>query len=80
MPYSDLDRQALIGRLCMLADPAYKDFHAALVPGLDPASLLGVRMPALRKEAKKLMQGDFRAFLSIAQDVYKRQRWDCSAW
>ena len=32
-----------------LVDPAYRDFQAKLVPTVDPARILGVRTPALRR-------------------------------
>ena len=50
-----------------LADPDYRSFQARLVPTIDPASILGVRTPALRAYAKRLVReraGDARAFLS----------------
>ena len=37
-----------------LADPAYRDFQAKLVPTVDPARILGVRTPALRDYARRL--------------------------
>ncbi len=37
-----------------LADPAYRDFQAKLVPTVDPARILGVRTPALRSYAHRL--------------------------
>ena len=40
--------------LAALADPAYKDFQAKLVPTVEPERILGVRMPALRKYARTL--------------------------
>lgn len=39
-------------RLLALADPAYRDFAASLIPGGMP--MLGVRLPALRRLAKEL--------------------------
>lgn len=50
-----------------LADPAYRDFQAPLVPTVDPARILGVRMPALRRYARDLARhrpDDARAFLA----------------
>lgn len=48
------------------ADPEYKKFHESLVPGL--TTMLGVRMPALRKIAKKIAKDDFTEFLRSADD------------
>ena len=36
-----------------LADPAYRAFHSKLIPNVDPASILGVRFPAMRAFVKK---------------------------
>ena len=50
-----------------LADPAYRDFQAKLVPTVDPARILGVRTPALRGFARRLAgerPADARAFLA----------------
>ena len=50
-----------------LADPAYRDFQAKLVPTVDPARILGVRTPALRSYARRLARErpeDARAFLA----------------
>lgn len=49
-----------------LADPAYRDFQAKLVPTVDPARILGVRTPALRTLARRLVcecPDGVRAFL-----------------
>ena len=50
-----------------LADPAYRDFQARLVPTVDTGRILGVRTPDLRALAKKLVRerpDDVCAFLS----------------
>ena len=50
-----------------LADPAYRDFQAKLVPTVDPARILGVRTPALRDYARRLARErpeETRAFLA----------------
>lgn len=52
--------------LAALADPAYRAFQAKLVPTVDPAHILGVRMPALRTFARTLWRArpdEARAFL-----------------
>ncbi len=49
-----------------LADPAYRTFQMKLIPTVDPACILGVRMPALRSFARTLWRarpGEARAFL-----------------
>lgn len=49
-----------------MAEETYRAFSASLLPGVEP--ILGVRLPALRKLARQISKGDFRAFL--AQDMY----------
>lgn len=51
-------------RLIALADEHYRLFAARLLP--DGCRLLGVRLPALRKIAKEIARGDWRAFLACA--------------
>ena len=51
----------------VLADPAYRNFQAKLVPTVDPARILGVRTPALRSYARQLARersADARVFLA----------------
>ena len=54
-------------RLFALQDAGYRDFHAALMPTVDKALVIGVRMPALRALAKELkgteLAADFMAAL-----------------
>lgn len=55
-----------------LADPAYRDFQARLVPTVDPARILGVRTPALRAYARRLAReraSDARVFLAALPHV-----------
>ena len=57
-----------------LADPAYSEFQARLVPTVDPARIIGVRTPALRSLAKRLARerpDDARAFLdALPHETY----------
>ena len=39
-------------RLFELQDIKYKDFHSKLMPGIDPDSVIGIRVPVLRAFAK----------------------------
>ena len=55
---NDEIKQYLLAR----ADKKYLDFSARLVPGC--ATMLGVRIPELRKLAKELAKGDFRTYLA----------------
>ncbi len=43
-------------QLFALQDLSYKDFQTKLVPNLPPESIIGVRMPALRKFARDFMK------------------------
>lgn len=52
-------RQILLGA----AEESYRNFSAALIPGVD--NMLGVRLPALRKLARQIYQEmDWRTFLA----------------
>lgn len=41
-------------RLFSLQDPGYKAFHCRLMPNVNPETVIGVRIPELRKFAKEL--------------------------
>lgn len=47
-----------------LADAAYQRFNQSLMPGVE--NVLGVRMPVLRKLAREIAKGDWRAYLAEA--------------
>ncbi len=57
-------RQMLIG----MADEDYRAFHSKLVPGTD--NILGVRVPELRKLAKKLVKEDWREYFDAVPNLY----------
>lgn len=57
--------QSIHERLLALAEPEFQTFSSRLLPGTD--NVLGVRLPKLRKIAKEIAQGDWRAFLTDAQ-------------
>lgn len=62
--------EEIYARLLSLAEPEYRAFIAGLLPGV--SNILGVRMPALRKLAKKIAAGDWRAYLGRArEDTYE---------
>lgn len=44
-----------------MSEKAYRQFTASLLPGVD--HILGVRLPALRRLAKKIADDDWRAYL-----------------
>ncbi|GIN87095.1 hypothetical protein J6TS2_34810 [Heyndrickxia sporothermodurans] len=51
-----------------LIDTDYQKFSAALIPTIN--NVLGVRLPDLRKIAKNIVKGDWRAYLETAKDEY----------
>lgn len=51
-----------------MADEDYRKFHSKLVPGTE--NILGVRVPELRKLAKKLVKENWREYLEAAPDMY----------
>ncbi|MEY8427964.1 DNA alkylation repair protein [Lachnospiraceae bacterium 46-15] len=58
------------GELFRLAEPEYQKFNSRLIPNIKPETMLGVRLPALRKLAAKLAKGDWRTYLETAQNKY----------
>ncbi|MGG2014661.1 DNA alkylation repair protein [Bacillus sp. S10(2024)] len=51
-----------------LIDTDYQKFSAALIPTIN--NVLGVRLPELRKIAKKIAKGDWHTYLATAKDEY----------
>lgn len=49
-----------------LAEEKYRSFTSSLTPGKE--NILGVRLPMLRKLAKKLLKGDWRTTLALIGD------------
>ena len=56
--------------LYRLQDLKYKDFHSKLIPNVDPDTVIGVRMPALKAYAKSLKNRDMSAFLTALPHKY----------
>lgn len=48
------DKTKIQEMLFELQDLGYKEFHAKLIPTIDPETIIGVRTPALRKLAKQV--------------------------
>ncbi len=46
--------ESVLQQIKDLADPAYHAFHTKLMPTVNPATMLGVRIPSLRRLAKQL--------------------------
>ena len=58
-------------RLRAMRDPAYREFHAKLIPNIDPDTILGVRTPDVRKFAKELAkEEDVTDFLKQLPHLY----------
>ncbi|MEH7460262.1 DNA alkylation repair protein [Bacillus sp. JJ1127] len=51
-----------------LIDTDYQKFSATLIPTIN--NVLGVRLPGLRKIAKKIVKGDWHTYLETAKDEY----------
>lgn len=60
-------------RLTALADPKYRKFSSALLPGLK-TPMLGVRLPALRKLAKELTRQHGKEALNLLTDETFEER------
>lgn len=63
--------QEIIERLFQMQDIKYKEFHQRLIPNIEPDSVIGVRMPALRAYAKGLVKaGKAEAFFKEVPHRY----------
>ena len=63
MPF---DLNPLIDSLRAQSEPEYAELSRSLIPGTG-ASMLGVRIPALRTIARNLLRGDWRGFLEASR-------------
>lgn len=55
-------------RLESLAEPDFRQFAAKLMPNVEKSTILGVRIPHLRKIAAEIVRGDWREYLANAED------------
>lgn len=55
----------LICRLFTMADEKYKDFNSALIPNKEKSGMIGIRIPALRKLAKEISNGNAEEYISL---------------
>lgn len=55
-------------------DENYRRFHCNLIPGVDPETVLGVRMPDQRRIAKAVVRGDWRAYLELCALEYYEEK------
>lgn len=54
IPEPEKIEKEIILRLCEMKDEGYKDFHSKLMPTVHKDTIIGVRIPQLRKLAKEL--------------------------
>ena len=59
-------------QLLELCEPKYMKFTSALMPGVE--NVLGIRLPLLRKIAREIAAGDWRAYLAQAGGFYFEER------
>ena len=59
-------------QLLELCEPKYMKFTSALMPGVE--NVLGIRLPLLRKIAREIAAGDWRAYLAQAGDFHFEER------
>ena len=66
-------KKEIVKDLFSMRDPAYRDFHAALMPTIEKDTIIGVRTPALRKYAKAFgKRPDAEVFLKdLPHDYYE---------
>lgn len=66
MPMTNIQQQ-----LFALQDSSYQEFHSKLMPTVSPDTVIGVRIPALRKLARRLAkEQDIRPFLEALPHTY----------
>ncbi len=65
--YNNLKKE-IRAELLSLAEPKYQKFASSLIPGVK--NLIGVRIPAIRKIAKRIAVNDPIKYLSITGDLY----------
>lgn len=61
---------ALEERLFSLRDEKYRAFHTRLIPTVDPETVLGIRVPALRKLAGSLQEEERESLLTSLPHRY----------
>lgn len=61
-------------RLFEAQDLKYRDFYAKLLPTIDKETMIGVRIPAIRKIAKEIAKKDVHTYLASSQDHYYEEK------
>ena len=59
----------LVKRLLAEQDLKYRDFHASLLPNIDKKTIIGVRVPTMRKIAKEFAAAGSAAAKTVPADV-----------
>ncbi|MNW35307.1 DNA alkylation repair enzyme [compost metagenome] len=59
-------KEQIKNQLLQLADHKYQKFATSLIPNIDNDTVLGVRLPELRKLAKSLAKDDCRTYLKAS--------------
>lgn len=49
-------------------DLKYKEFHSRLLPGVPKETIVGIRLPFLRKLGKQISKGDYSGFLKVTDN------------
>lgn len=62
-------RARIQSELAALRDEEYKRFTAALIPGVDLDKMLGVRIPALRKLAARILKEDSAVLMQYFENM-----------
>lgn len=60
----------VINELQSLQDLKYRDFQSKLIPTIDKSTIIGVRMPDLRKLAKKIDENEAKIFMQDLPHTY----------
>ena len=63
-----MTRSELVKRLLSEQDLEYRDFHASLLPNIDKKTIIGVRVPTMRKIAKEFADSTTPAELAKFMD------------
>ncbi len=60
----------LTEKLLSMQDKEYKAFHSKLMPNIDESTIIGIRIPELRKLAKSISSRESEAFMSCLPHKY----------
>lgn len=69
-----MDIQDIRQTLFSLGEDDYKRFMSSLLPNIHPDTIIGVRLPVLRKIAKRIARGDYLAYLDTCKRDYYEEK------